>query len=423
MESKYLKNSLCAIFCVLLLLVFAACKEDDKKTEPESETASEETEETLSGEPGGGATEIAAGTAEPDTSAEKETKGEDETDKSEETTTESKASNTGSGYPFDMYETPTYYSYLTGKKCTRKEQRKRPVAIMINNIRQAMPNVGISKADIVYECMVEGGITRLMMVLSDYEDVPVFGSVRSSREYFIDLSRTHDAIYIHAGGSPQAYEQFALRPMIDRMDGVNMYFPNTFYRDAERRKTMAVEHTLMTSGAGIVKGIEQQSYRTTLQPEYKGAFGFNEEFTDVGGENNTANYMCVPYSNAFKAEFIYKEDEKLYYRKQYGVAHIDGATGEQIKFENVIVLFADYSLLDEKGRWSCDLTGNGYGFQVTGGRYKVIKWQKDTREGALALYNTDNTKLLLNPGKSFVCITSKAYNKSVVINADKKDVN
>ncbi|MCL2158070.1 MAG: DUF3048 domain-containing protein [Oscillospiraceae bacterium] len=329
-------------------------------------------------------------------------------------------------YTYPVYETPTYYSYLTGLKCTRKEQRKRPVSIIINNIRDAMPNVGISKADIVYECTVEGGVTRLMMVLSDYEDVPVIGSVRSSREYFIDLSRTHDTIYVHAGGNPQDYDQFDIRP-IDRMDGVNMNFPNTFYRDAERRKTMSLEHTLMTSGEGIVKGIEQKNYRTTYNSDYKGPFNFYEEFTDITG-SGVANYVCVPYSNGFKPEFIYNPDDKLYYRKQFGAAHIDGATGEQIKFENVLVIFAEYSayranaIAIREGHLACKLTGAGYGFYITGGQYKIIKWQKETRESSLYLYETDNTKLYLNPGKSFICVTSTAYNKSVVINADIKEV-
>ena len=425
MKNHYVKKILPAIFFIVLLLVFTACKEDKQIPQDEKEPAiessdSDTTEKTNEGASEGSAKKTETGGEEDQGGT---TGGEDEEAGEDPTGSEKKKPD----YTYPVYETPVYYSYLTGKKCTRAKQRKRPVSIMINNITNALPNVGISYADIIYECMVEGGITRLMMVLSDYEKVPVIGSVRSSREYFIDLSRTHDTIYVHAGGNPQDYEQFDLRP-IDRIDGVNMYFPDTFYRDAERRKTMAIEHTLMTSGEGIVKGIERQNYRTTLKPEYKGAFDFYEEFTDIGGDKNTANYICVPYSSAFKPEFIYKKEDKLYYRKQYGAAHIDGATGEQIKFENLIVLFAEYApfrgneIAVKEGHWSCDITGTGYGFYITGGKYKIIKWQKENREGILALYNTDNTKLFLNPGKSFICVTSKAYNKSVVINADVKDV-
>ena len=325
---------------------------------------------------------------------------------------------------------PKYYCYLTGLECTRAYQRKRPVSIVINNIKPAMPNVGISKADIIYECIVEGGATRLMMILADYEDVNSFGSVRSSREYFIDLSRTHDTIYVHAGGNPQDYTEFYNRPGIERIDGVNMNFPNTFFRDTYRRNTlkMAIEHTLMTSGEGITAGINQQNYRTTLNREFRGAFNFHEAFTDISesGESesseNKAVYVAVPYSAGFKPEFMYNSSDKLYYRNQFGEAHVDGETGEQIKFENVIIIFAQYTPYREnaiaiaEGHLSCNLTGTGYGFYISGGKYKTIKWEKENRDGALKFYNLDNSDLFLNPGKSFICVTSTAYNRSVTIN-------
>ncbi|MCL1859746.1 MAG: DUF3048 domain-containing protein [Oscillospiraceae bacterium] len=420
MKNKIFKKFLFITFLFFLIFAFASCKDDKKTTEAQNEITTDseisgtiETEETI---------EDDTDYEEDDDFWDDEDDEEDDDDNLEGTTKKPKKEQV---YPSNP---TTYYSYLTGIKCTRKQQRKRPVSIIINNYRPAMPMVGISHADIIYECMVEGGITRFMMVLSDYENVPVFGSVRSSREYFIDLSRTHDTIYVHAGGNPQDYDQFDIRP-IERMDGVNMHFPNTFYRDSERRKTMALEHTLMATGAGIVKGIEERNYRDTLNSDYKGAFKFNTEFTDIGGEDKIANYICVPYSNAFKPEFIYNPDDNLYYRKQFGEAHIDGETGEQIKFENIIVIFAEYApfrgnaIAIREGHWSCKLTGTGYGFHITGGKYKVIKWKKETRESIMTLYNTDNTDLLLNPGKSFICVTSTIYNKSVVINSDIKSVN
>jgi hypothetical protein len=276
--------------------------------------------------------------------------------------------------------------------------------------------------------MVEGGITRLMMVLSDYDDIPAAGGVRSSREYFIDLSRSHNTIYVHAGGNEQDYWEFSKRT-IDRMDGVNMNFPKTFYRDNERRKTMYLEHTLMTSGEGIIAGIDQAKYEKKLAATFKGPFNFYETITDIGGVNNTANYAKVPYSAGFSAEFIYNQDDNLYYRRQYSAAHTDGETGEQLKFENVIVLFAVYSpkrdtpTQKREGHYACDLTGTGYGFYITEGKYKNIRWSKETRDSQMFLYNMDKSDLFINPGKSFICVISKDYTKNgVVINSDIKDV-
>jgi len=317
----------------------------------------------------------------------------------------------------------TYYSHLTGHRVSRAQYRRRPVSIILNNIRVAMPMVGVANADIIYECTVEGGITRLMMVVSNYANIPAIGSVRSSREYFIDLANSHDAIYIHAGGSTRDYTYF-FHSRRDRIDGVNMHFPDTFYRDQERRRTMSLEHTMMTSGEGILTGIRQAEYRATLPADYIGPFKFSEAFEDIGGTDNTANYVQVPYSNGFRPEFIYNPEDQLYYRRQYNEPHIDGATGEQLRFENVIVIFAKYSphTASAEGRrdglLDCDLTGTGFGFYINAGKYKIIRWSKESRESQLNLFNMDHSDLYLNPGKSFICVTSTDYNRSVVINSD-----
>ena len=324
-----------------------------------------------------------------------------------------------------------YYSFLTGHQVTRAQQRKRPAAIMINNIRQAQPTVGVGQADIIYEAIVEGGATRLMLLVADYEDVPVLGSVRSMREYYVDLSQGHDAIFVHAGGATSAYTETFMRN-VDRLDGVNrvdrrdraaMTYFESFYRDTERRKTMAIEHTMMTSGAGIVAGVKKAKYRTHHTVDYPGPFNFNPEFKELPG-NNTANYIAVPFSGHFSPEFIYNPGDKLYYRKQFGTAHLDGATGEQLRFDNIIILFAEYTpqpAPNPNGYVDCELTATGYGFYINSGKYITIRWRKDTRDGALNLFNLNNSDLYLNPGKSFVCITSTNYNRSVVINSDLKE--
>lgn len=140
---------------------------------------------------------------------------------------------------------------------------------MINNIKVACPQEGIAQADILYECLVEGGLTRLMAVISDYTSIGVLGSVRSARDYYIDMAQNHDAIYIHAGGSPQAYAELYARN-IDYICGVNMYTPNTFYRDNTRMNQMGYEHSLMTTGDGLRSGAFLQKvshhYQWTISP-------------------------------------------------------------------------------------------------------------------------------------------------------------
>jgi hypothetical protein len=343
---------------------------------------------------------------------------EDEADDEDEDENENGIEETTRDPYYNTGPPQIFYSHLTGLRVSRAQQRRRPVSVVMNNLRAAMPMVGISHADIIYEATVEGGITRLMMIVSNYANIPVIGSVRSSREYFIDMAASHDTIYIHAGGSERCYTYFWRNPARNRIDGVNMHFPETFYRDAERRRTMSLEHTMMTSGEGILAGIRRAGYRTAVERDFEPPFKFSEEFTDMGGTDNIANYVQVPFSNAFRPEFIYNPEDSLYYRRQYGEPHIDGATGEQLRFENVIVIFAAYSRYPgaTDGSLVCDLTGSGFGFYINAGKYKVIRWSKEDRESPLHLYNRDRSDLYLNPGRTFICVTSAEFNRSVVIN-------
>lgn len=131
----------------------------------------------------------------------------------------------------------------------------RPIAIMINNINVACPQEGISKAEVMYECTVEGGITRMMMLVNDYESLPTVGSVRSCREYYLDFSSNHDAIYAHIGGSEEAYTNIYNRQP-DELDGLRG--DNFYFRDPERRANMGMEHSAMANGELLKAAIEKR---------------------------------------------------------------------------------------------------------------------------------------------------------------------
>ena len=73
-------------------------------------------------------------------------------------------------------------SYLTGKQVDEAIGRQRPLSVMFNNIEAGCPQPGISRADVVYECPVEGRINRLMGGIEDWHDLEKIGSVRSCRD-------------------------------------------------------------------------------------------------------------------------------------------------------------------------------------------------------------------------------------------------
>ncbi len=306
----------------------------------------------------------------------------------------------------DTEETEKYISPYTGLACSDENiATKRPVAMMINNIKKATPQMGLANADIIYECLVEGGITRLMCIFSEYENLPETGSVRSSRDYYIDLAQCHDAIYSHCGGSTYAYDVLSERD-IDNLDGVrDGSISGCYWKNKERLRTMGYEHASMTDGKALCAAISQKGYRTSVTEGFTQPLNFGEKDTEISG--NTCTGLNVEFSSYAQSFFIFDADTKEYLKGQYGKAHVDGYTNKPLSFKNIILLSASYSRIsgDEYGRLSLDFTGTGKGYYVTDGKYKEITWSKSSRTSKYALYESDGkTPLILNPGKSYIGI-------------------
>lgn len=298
-------------------------------------------------------------------------------------------------------EVPKFINKLTGTETTEELVNIRPVAIMINNLKVALPQQGISGADIMYEVLAEGGITRLLCLFTDYATLPETGSVRSSRDYYIDLSDAHDAIYVHCGTSPQATQVLKARKT-DNMDGI--YFNTPFYRNNERWKKMGQEHSMMTTGERLVKGIEEKGYRTTS--DAKQPLNFNTADTPLE-TGLSAEYVKLVFSYYQTVELEYDAENGIYMKKQYGEPHIDSNNNEQLSFENAVVLYCNQGIIkgDTAGRLHVDFYGDGEGYYISNGEYKNIKWHKNDRTTPYVLYEEDGvTELVLNPGKTYIAV-------------------
>ncbi len=311
---------------------------------------------------------------------------------------------------------PEFINPLTGFSADQDLSGRRPAAIMINNIKIATPQEGISYAEVMYECIVEGAQTRLMMLVMEYEELPVVGSVRSSREYYLDFAANHDALYIHAGGSNQAYLEIKQRD-VDNLDGVNMYIPDMFYRDSWRRQNMGIEHSLMTTGPKIAAGIAFKKYRTEITPDFDSPLDFVPWGTTRLPEGGEGSYLQVTYSNSHKPYFEYSENEGVYYRWQFlGDKHMDNTPGVQISFDNILLLYLPTKRTgDSKNHMDVTTTGSGEGYYFWGGRYEPITWKKATEDSPLKLYGADGEELQINRGRTFFQICTTSMKESTVI--------
>ena len=140
-----------------------------------------------------------------------------------------------------------------------QNSKSRPIAVMINNNHAAWPHAGLQESFLNYEIIAEGGITRIMSLYKDIDNVDKIGSVRSSRPYFLDYVLENDAIYAHWGGSDQAYNDIDSLD-IDNIDAVK-YEGKYFFRDKNANKQF--EHTGFTKMSMLNDGIEKLGYDKT----------------------------------------------------------------------------------------------------------------------------------------------------------------
>ena len=207
--------------------------------------------------------------------------------------------------------------------------KNRPIAIMLNNHKKAVPQAGVSQADVIYELPAEGGITRMMALFQSVEGVGQIGTVRSARDYYVSLALGHDAIYMHAGGSPQAYA-FIKEWGVTAMDCVNGPYEGTlFWRDKTRKANAGLEHSVMTSGAKITELFP--TYKN-LRLEHKDGYTVGWTFSDEPHSENAviANKVTVPFSAYKTGVFNYDETSGLYMVEEYGKAYVDANNGEQV---------------------------------------------------------------------------------------------
>ena len=290
---------------------------------------------------------------------------------------------------------------LTGLPTEKDLTNARPLAFMMNNVSSAQPQLGISKADLIFEVLVEGGLTRSLGVFQDVSGVGTIGSIRSSRPYYVDLVCGLDAIYIHAGGSTDAYTTLYERG-VDRLDGVNGSRQEIFYRDSDRLYSLGYEHSLVTSSELIEEYFPSYEFRMEHRDGFDMDMHFAEDGTPAGGES--AKSLKVRFSASKSTSFEYKAADSLYYASQYGSAYRDGYSGDQVAVTNIVILHADTYAYDDYGRLAIDLTGSGEGRFCCGGKTVPITWSKDSYNEWFRFHLEDGRPLTLGCGKTYFCI-------------------
>lgn len=274
---------------------------------------------------------------------------------------------------------------------------QRPIAVMIDNNIDALPQAGLNDAYMVYEIIVEGGESRLMALFKG-ANLERIGPVRSSRHYFLDYALENDAIYVHYGWSPQA--QSDIRTLgVNNINGISET-TKEFWRVKEKRSP----HNVATSTEKILEIANDKGYRTTSSSE--SVLNYVTEEVDL--ENgNVADTVTIPYSQSNVVKWEYNSETKRYTRYSRNKKQTDWTTGEDVTAKNIIIEFIANSTLNDgenKGRQTMNTTGTKDGYYITNGKSIPIKCEKVSRSAKTVYKDLDGNEIDVNDGNTFMQI-------------------
>lgn len=345
----------------------------------------------------------------------------------EKQTENSKNETEGSLLQIDSSMARTEACPLNGEKYTTVEkqawQQRRPLAVMIENSQDARPQSGLSKADIVFELVAEGGITRFMaMYYCDAQkDDVLLAPIRSARTYYINLaSGFNRPMYVHVGGAndDSTPETHALNQIESygwaQNNDINQFsvgYP-TFIRDYNRipGKEIATEHTMTTTTEKLwavakKRGWTNMSPDTVVKKTTVPGTDWAEGYTgwDFAEMTPSSSEQTVSYdfwgTPGFEVSWKYDKDSNAYIRSNGKVVQKDLNSDAPLAFRNVVVMFAkERGPLNEVKHMMYDVIGKGEGILFSGGSATPITWEKKTRESELTFSKP------LQPGKVWVSV-------------------
>jgi len=325
---------------------------------------------------------------------------------------------------------------INGQKYTKAEKeawsQRRPLFVMIENHEESRPQSGLSSADIVYETVAEGGITRFGAVFycGAQAKETIIGPVRSARTYFLDWASEYGEtpIYVHVGGAhcdPQTGEGCLNGAKADALGQIGKYgwegendlnqfsigYP-TFWRDYERLgRTVATEHTMYSTTERLWAVAKERGW-TNKDPEgtdWKENFTswkFREKEGPQGEDSFGIEFGFWAGYDDYKVKWDYNSESKEYVRSNGGKPHSDLNNNEQLRIKNLIVMSTKESSANDGYPGNLHLLyktiGEGKALIFQEGKAYQGTWETDSRTGRTKFFLANGKELEFLPGKIWI---------------------
>ncbi len=318
-------------------------------------------------------------------------------------------------------------SRLTGEWKDASVAKRRSMAVMMPNNRRAgykstsplLHQYGISYASVIYEAPVEGRISRLMAYFEDYDGLQTVGPVRSSRDYYVYEALSFDAIYVNWGLARPWVEELINSDRVDNIsaavDGIYNGYDAAFKRDKNIIPDAITEFTGYVDVAGYSKGVSARGYAAEYDAGQENFFEFADDgylatYDDCADATKVYPGGTQTNSGGYGSHtpcFAYNESDRLYYRTQWGSAHIDGMNNEQLTVTNVIFKVCDgFERLPDDPNYDYlgfETIGNGTAYVFTNGKVIEATWSRAGENSPTKYYDKSGNEIVLNQGKTWIC--------------------
>ena len=261
-----------------------------------------------------------------------------------------------------------------------------PLGVMVENLVDARPQVGLDRADIIYEALAEGGISRFLALYLT-QDAEAIGPVRSTRHYFVYAAAEYNAALVFVGASPIGYAALAATGI--RTVNESMGDPGV-WRSARR----SAPHNAYTGT------VEARAAADSLGPGGPGSWGpliFKDPLVLATGEPATGISIRYPPLGWYDVDYTYDPETNRYLRVMDGYRHRDQFTGEQLAATQVIIQVVPDEVIDREGRLDLVQTGEGRAYYFVDGVMIEGTWTKASYGSRTLFWDTAGNLVRFNP--------------------------
>lgn len=299
---------------------------------------------------------------------------------------------------------------INGVMINSQIANSRPIAVVVENHPDSRPQSGLVDADLVYETLAEGGITRFLAVYQT-ADAKNIGPIRSARTYFARIANELGAVFAHVGGNNDVLADIKANRYPKLAEANQFYSGQFFHRIKERQ----APHNVYTS-------IEKLKALETFH-HYSTQAGFAPwQFADKKpGDSNLSNAykITLPFSfKTFEASYIYDPMNDTYKRFLAGAAHQDKDAGQQISAKNIIVQMVNITPIphDPEFAVNINLTSGGKALVFKSGKVIIGTWR--ISEGRTRYYDSQNTQIAFNRGQTWIELFPESQADEIIYSAN-----